>query len=538
MPRRTKPVNPAAPPVDVEVKDEGGLVLLIPRNEAAKQWIDENLALESWQWYDEGAAIEARYAYDIIEGMQDEGLNVVPTRRIIPEEHNLSDLDEAMLISKGIVAPPGKRAAGPAPPLEPGGPQQPGVDPDISADAQADPWGLLQGLTGEEPEPDAITPTKPLKHTIEPEIPGGPYHMVGAKNAADAYCDACDRLEANCICDPKDCDLTREHKVGHEEGGTRLTPEAAGYMELKGARKSADCRIVAIPGGISLLLGCCNKFEPVNDSVQKFSCGTCEYKKIMGNTKPLVGAAKAAEDKNMAQKSSRELLREKIAAIAKAKQARQFGRLRDVAAKEPKKAGDAFGELASQMRTISDSFSHLRANLDFAPMPKSAGPKARMAAQAKYAAEFRRLADASPEVLADALIELYRSLDEICAGVENLASNLGIELPSGEEEDFEIVEGGGMPEGSESLEETGEELESPEQQELEDEHGFEGTEEDKQQDEFLAKTKEATGGAGFVTDRDQSAEPKPVEKAEIPRSQGEAAIKVTSGLRPSRVKKA
>jgi hypothetical protein len=36
---------------------------------------------------------------------------------------------------------------------------------------------------------------------------------------------------------------------------------------------------------------------------------------------------------------------------------------------------------------------------------------------------------------------------------------------------------------------------------------------------------QATGGGGFVTDRDPQAEPKPVEKAEIPVSQGEAAIR-------------
>ena len=44
--------------------------------------------------------------------------------------------------------------------------------------------------------------------------------------------------------------------------------------------------------------------------------------------------------------------------------------------------------------------------------------------------------------------------------------------------------------------------------------------------------KEACGSGGFVTDRDQSAEPKPVEKAEIPVSKGEAAIKASAWKQP------
>ena len=73
-------------------------------------------------------------------------------------------------------------------------------------------------------------------------------------------------------------------------------------------------------------------------------------------------------------------------------------------------------------------------------------------------------------------------------------------------------------------------MESPAEEKQELAEGFEGTPEDKKEDEELGMGKEVlgSGSGGFVTDRDQSAEPKPVEKAEIPVSKGEAAIKASA----------
>ena len=67
----------------------------------------------------------------------------------------------------------------------------------------------------------------------------------------------------------------------------RLSPTEAGYMELAGAVKDADCEKVAVPNGVSTRLGCCNKFEPQSKSVQEFRCGECEYVK---RDHPLRGA--------------------------------------------------------------------------------------------------------------------------------------------------------------------------------------------------------------------------------------------------------
>jgi hypothetical protein len=62
----------------------------------------------------------------------------------------------------------------------------------------------------------------------------------------------------------------------------RLSAEAAGYMELAGAKKNADCHKVAVAGGVSRELGCCNKFEPEDADVQRFHCGECAYVKSKG----------------------------------------------------------------------------------------------------------------------------------------------------------------------------------------------------------------------------------------------------------------
>jgi len=50
-------------------------------------------------------------------------------------------------------------------------------------------------------------------------------------------------------------------------------------MELLGAKKDADCQIVAVSGGVSSDLGCCNFFQLRPGAAKKFSCGTCRFVK-------------------------------------------------------------------------------------------------------------------------------------------------------------------------------------------------------------------------------------------------------------------
>jgi hypothetical protein len=57
----------------------------------------------------------------------------------------------------------------------------------------------------------------------------------------------------------------------------RVTAKSVDYMELQGARKDADCDHVAVKGGVSSRLGCCNDFRLDPDEAREFRCGTCQH---------------------------------------------------------------------------------------------------------------------------------------------------------------------------------------------------------------------------------------------------------------------
>jgi hypothetical protein len=57
----------------------------------------------------------------------------------------------------------------------------------------------------------ALFKSKKISVLDNPDYPQHPAkgHFVGGESK-DAHCDACDRLESECVCDAKDCDLTRQ----------------------------------------------------------------------------------------------------------------------------------------------------------------------------------------------------------------------------------------------------------------------------------------------------------------------------------------
>jgi len=69
---------------------------------------------------------------------------------------------------------------------------------------------------------------------------------------------------------------SRKPRSREPEFGTRVEDCAAGYMELEGAVKDAECEIVEVKNGISSERGCCNLFDPEKGAAA-FQCGTCEY---------------------------------------------------------------------------------------------------------------------------------------------------------------------------------------------------------------------------------------------------------------------
>jgi len=60
---------------DVNIENHGSLVLLRPLTEAASDWLDENIS-EDAQHFGGAVVVEPRYVEAIVEGMQNDGLEV------------------------------------------------------------------------------------------------------------------------------------------------------------------------------------------------------------------------------------------------------------------------------------------------------------------------------------------------------------------------------------------------------------------------------------------------------------------------------
>ena len=60
---------------DVKIENHGSLVLLRPLTEAASDWLDENIS-EDAQHFGGAVVVEPRYVEAIVEGMQNDGLEV------------------------------------------------------------------------------------------------------------------------------------------------------------------------------------------------------------------------------------------------------------------------------------------------------------------------------------------------------------------------------------------------------------------------------------------------------------------------------
>ena len=60
---------------DFTVNDQGSIVLLMPENDNARVWIDQNIG-DDITWWGGAVAIEHRYADDILTGIQRDGLTI------------------------------------------------------------------------------------------------------------------------------------------------------------------------------------------------------------------------------------------------------------------------------------------------------------------------------------------------------------------------------------------------------------------------------------------------------------------------------
>jgi hypothetical protein len=61
---------------DFIISLHGSVCILTPRNDAAREWLDENIAEDALTWGPDSIVIEPRYAEPILMGLQDDGLTV------------------------------------------------------------------------------------------------------------------------------------------------------------------------------------------------------------------------------------------------------------------------------------------------------------------------------------------------------------------------------------------------------------------------------------------------------------------------------
>lgn len=62
--------------IDIEVSNGGSIYMFTPLTGFARDWVSENISLESWQWIGSSFAVESRFAADLAQVMTDDGLEV------------------------------------------------------------------------------------------------------------------------------------------------------------------------------------------------------------------------------------------------------------------------------------------------------------------------------------------------------------------------------------------------------------------------------------------------------------------------------
>ncbi len=248
---------------------------------------------------------------------------------------------------------------------------------------------------------------------------------------------------------------------------------------------------------------------------------------------------------NEVKKANREAIRKAIQARKeerKTETAAKYAKMRECA-KAPAKFAGVLNVLVAKSARQADYMDGLRENLGLVKAAAEAPAKVRVAAARNYGKDFIKVADEQPDMLADALKEAYKGLDEQAAAMEIAAEALGIDLGATPTEKAFADEGKkelgeGEPKGEESeevpdFESKEEPAEKKEEKPAEEKEPEEEKEAASGSDQFVtdrgndgkpeAPKEAAVGSDQFVNDRDSSGQPKTPAKVDIPQAQGEAA---------------
>jgi len=222
-----------------------------------------------------------------------------------------------------------------------------------------------------------------------------------------------------------------------------------------------------------------------------------------------------------------------------AAQRAKYAQMRQVADDDPGSVEKDLTQLADACAAQAEAFDNLRENLDLIQPPKEASLKIRVAAARSYAKKFRLIAEEHPEQLADAISQAYHSLDEQAGALENLADHLGITIDATPVEEAFAEEGRQeLDEADESGVPVGDAGEPPFADADEKEAGSEGFVTDRDESgqpramDKIDVPRVAAGESGFVTDRDKDAKPSSMKRVEIPQSPGSSEQNKSSRQRP------
>jgi hypothetical protein len=63
---------------DFRTADHGSIITIRPLNEAAHQWLDENVDAEPWQWQGGALCVDPRCARDLVPEIAATGFEISP----------------------------------------------------------------------------------------------------------------------------------------------------------------------------------------------------------------------------------------------------------------------------------------------------------------------------------------------------------------------------------------------------------------------------------------------------------------------------
>ena len=61
---------------DFQIADRGTIICVRPLNDAAHQWLYQNVVSEPWQWVQGALCVEARFARDLIIEIEEAGFQI------------------------------------------------------------------------------------------------------------------------------------------------------------------------------------------------------------------------------------------------------------------------------------------------------------------------------------------------------------------------------------------------------------------------------------------------------------------------------